>query len=134
MGGRQIFYRLSLLSALRGEFDLDLGAEGAGEMGKSLCRILEADHVDGQVRCGFCARDRKFLQRLVNGGVKVFFTALLADDRGNLFDDLELVSPVKIDADFSLCDFSLTKVAFRHAGIIFSCAFSNHLPTLLDHS
>ena len=29
VGDRQIFYRLSLLSALRGEFDLDLGAEGA---------------------------------------------------------------------------------------------------------
>ena len=28
VGCRQIFYRLSLLSALRGEFDLDLGAEG----------------------------------------------------------------------------------------------------------
>ena len=32
MGGRQIFYRLSLLSALRGEFDLDLGAEVAGDL------------------------------------------------------------------------------------------------------
>lgn len=31
MGGRQIFYWLSLLIALRGEFDLDLGAEGAGD-------------------------------------------------------------------------------------------------------
>jgi len=32
VGGRQIFYRLSLLIALRGEFDLDLGAEGAGDL------------------------------------------------------------------------------------------------------
>jgi len=31
VGGRQIFYRGSLLSALRGEFGLDLGAEGAGD-------------------------------------------------------------------------------------------------------
>ncbi len=31
MGGRQIFYRLSLVSALRGVFDLDLGAGDAGD-------------------------------------------------------------------------------------------------------
>src|SRR3990172_4788450 len=31
VGGRQIFYRLSLLSALRGELNLDLGTEGAGD-------------------------------------------------------------------------------------------------------
>ena len=31
MGGGQTFYRLSLLSALRGEFDLDLGAQSAGD-------------------------------------------------------------------------------------------------------
>jgi hypothetical protein len=30
VGGSQIFYRLSLLSALRGEFDLNLGAEAGG--------------------------------------------------------------------------------------------------------
>src|SRR3990172_2811276 len=32
VGGRQLFYRLSLLSALRGEFDFDLDAEGAGNL------------------------------------------------------------------------------------------------------
>ncbi len=96
-------------------------------------RFFEADHVDGQARYGLCTREYKFLQRLGTVGVKIFFTALLAHLRGNPFNDLELVSPVKIDADFSSYHFALAEIAWRGSGIIISCAFSNHLPTPFDH-
>jgi len=64
--------------------------------------------------------------------VKIFFTALLAHLRGNLFNDLELVAPAKIDADFSSYHFALAEIAWRGSGIIISCAFSNHVPTPSD--
>ena len=49
--------------------------------------------------------------------MKVFFTALLADRCGHVFNDLELFSPAKIDADFSLYDFALAEIACRGSGM-----------------
>ena len=82
----------------------------------------------------FYSANDELLHCFVNSGLKIFLSTLLANARGNVFKNLELFTPAKIDLGFGFDHFTLAEVTFRNHEITWPSLFANRPPTLPDQA
>ena len=93
--------------------------------------LPEAVNINRQSRRRFFSRRRQLLHRFVHLGLKVRLPTLLTNSCRHVLNNLELMSPAKVDFDLLLVHPALTKVAVLHPVRFFSCVFSSHFSTPL---
>src|SRR3989338_8458875 len=93
-------------------------------------RLFKSDYVHCEARGWLRSGRRKLLHCLVNSGPKIFLPTLLTNTRRNIFNNLELSSPAKINLNLFLNHPAFTKVTFRQHGVPPSFPFSDRPPAL----
>ena len=92
------------------------------------------NYIDTETGRWFDSPRNELFHRLVNSGVKVFLATLLANARGDVFENFELLTPAKIHLGLGFDYLTLAEVTFRHHGITRPSLFANRSPTLPDQA
>ena len=94
--------------------------------------LPEAVNINRQSRCRFFSRRRQLLHRFVHFGLKVCLPTLLTNSRRYVLNNLEFMSPAKVDFNLLLNDAPFTKATLPHLARMFSFVFANHCPSSSD--